>query len=97
MNQGNENVTSLPPTTNPPTPAASGGGNGNGHGPRWSELDARLREVEKSVGEIKVEIRHLATREDIESMKVSFLKWVLTTMAAALITVTAVLARTFFT
>ena len=96
MNQGNQNVSHLQSVPTPPVSATSGGGNGNGHGPRWSELDARLREVEKSVGEIKVEIRHLATREDIESMKVSFLKWVITTLITTLIAVVAALVKTFF-
>ena len=84
MNQGNQNVSHLQSVPTPPVSATSGGGNGNGHGPRWSELDARLREVEKSVGEIKVEISHLATRKDIESMKVDFIKWAVGTVVAVI-------------
>ena len=95
MNQGNQNVSHLSPVTNPPTPATSGGDNGNGHGPRWREWDARLREVEKSVVEINVKLDHLATREDIASMKVNFIKWAVGTAVSITIVVVAVVSSLF--
>ena len=45
------------------------GGNGGGGG------DDRLRSVEQRLAVIETEIRHLATKEDMERMLSSQLKW----------------------
>ncbi len=68
-------------------PPAASGGNGVGGG-----SDDRLREVEKKLAVIESEIRHLATKADIEGKFATQSKWqigILVTVALSLVSIIA--------
>jgi len=74
----NGNVTPLRPTTPSPTPESSGGGgDGGGSDRRLAAIESRLTAMETRLTVLETafdrELKHLATKEDIQKLKV----WVL--------------------
>ena len=61
---------------NDPQPTGPGGGDGG-------NFDSRLRAVEQDVREIKTEIKHLATKEDLQKLKVWWLLGIIAGMGLA--------------
>ena len=78
-------------SASPATPAqSSGGGNGNG------------RDIQVRVAVIESELKHLATKKDIEEVKTliatsnsSILRWIVGVLIAAISTLSIALIRTF--
>ena len=73
-----------------------------GDGGDGRDLERRLRAVELDVREIKTRIEHVATKEDLEKVKVLIekkdaanSKWFLGITIGAVVTVLAALVRTF--
>ena len=72
------------PLNPPPRPNVTSGGNGNG---------GRLRAVEERLARIETELRHLATREDIEAKFASQLRWLVGTLITLAIGLTVIVLR----
>lgn len=74
MKRQKSNVT--PISESMPAQSPSGGGGGGDDGvARLAAVEARVIEVEKSLVEIKTEMRHLATKDEIQSMLIKLLMW----------------------
>lgn len=77
----NGNVTPIHRTPAPPTPESSGSGGGNGGSDRrLAEIESRLTALETAFDR---ELKHLATKVDIQKIKVWVLGGVLGGMAIA--------------
>lgn len=62
------------------TPISRRGNNGNFDG---DDTEVRLRTVEQDVREIKTELKHLATKEDLQKLKVWWLCGIIAGMGVA--------------
>ena len=72
-------------TSEPPAPSASGGGNGNG-------TELRLRVVEDRLTKLETHMEYVATKKDIESIKV----WVLGSVLGAIPVTVGLIKILFF-
>ena len=96
MTQTDRNVAQFP-TSDPPAKFASGGdGGGDGVSGRLAAIEARLTGLE-------AHLQHMATREDIQELRVEnakehnkTLKWLIGVVVAALVALVAAVIRTFF-
>jgi len=73
MKRQKSNVT--PISESLPAPSPPGGGGGDDSAARLVAVEARVIEVEKSLVEIKTEMRHLATKDEIQNMLIKLLMW----------------------
>jgi len=73
---------------NPPQ-GPSSGGSGQGSG---GDVDARLRKVEAELVRISADLKHMATKEDIQKMQNNNLRWIIGILVAAI----ALFVREFF-
>ena len=92
MTQTDRNVAQFP-TSDPPAKFASGGDGVSG---RLAAIEARLTGLETY-------LQHMATREDIQELRVEnakehnkTLKWLIGVVVAALVALVAAVIRTFF-
>ena len=64
-------------------------------GPYTQDLEPRLRVVEGEIRELKVELKHTATKEYISERETSMFRWLVGILLAAGAAILAALIRTF--
>ena len=84
MSIGNHKVTQL--SSAQPVPADSSGGGGGG-------TDDRLARVESRLAALEAHLQHLATKEDIQAMQNSMLKWCAGILITAIGTIAVIVIR----
>jgi len=83
VSQASDNVVQM----SPPKGRPSSNGNGNGHGTRLAAVEARLVEVGERLAALETRMDYLATKEDIQAMQASMLKWGIGILATAVVSV----------
>jgi len=87
VSQAPDNVVPM----SPPKGKPSSNGNGNGYGTRLAAVEMRLGAVEARLialeTALETHIGYLATKEDIQAMQASMLKWGIGILATAVVSV----------
>ncbi len=82
----NDNVVGLVPGSSDSNRPVSSGGGSDG----FDRLDVRLRAVENGIVELKTELKHVATKADIQSMQNQMLKWGIGILITTIIAIVAI-------
>ena len=84
----NENVQQFPADRETPIDRRSGNGNGG--------IENRLRLLEIQVARVETRLDTMATKEDLQKMENTLIKWMVGMMATSTVALIVAVVRTFF-